>query len=210
MQTSKEKAYLKSLSKTTQAAGFSSKTNFASLFTLGSPKGTLLHSTLFSGFDFSFAKESVFSLQVRTLFLQWLPWILRMQRPGKPITRKTIMMTNRMRELELKEKSSKSLLANVLDMDDDFRWVTTDKRIHSVLFYPKMRALRFPARTIAYVGFWLFLVLIAHCANAPRKVPAGRWHQSLVSFCKSTPENGNWDRKVFRMTDIGTAQKLNF
>ena len=59
--------------------------------------------------------------QVRTLFLQWLPWILRMQRPGKPITRKTIMMTNRMRELELKEKTSKSLLANVLDMDDDFR-----------------------------------------------------------------------------------------
>jgi nicotinic acetylcholine receptor len=58
---------------------------------------------------------------VRTLFLQWLPWLLRMQRPGKPITRKTIMMTNRMRELELKEKSSKSLLANVLDMDDDFR-----------------------------------------------------------------------------------------
>jgi len=58
---------------------------------------------------------------VRTLFLQWLPWILRMQRPGKPITRKTIMMTNRMRELELKEKTSKSLLANVLDMDDDFR-----------------------------------------------------------------------------------------
>ena len=63
-------------------------------------------------------------LQVRTLFLQWLPWILRMQRPGKPITRKTIMMTNRMRELELKEKTSKSLLANVLDMDDDFRLVS--------------------------------------------------------------------------------------
>ena len=61
------------------------------------------------------------TFQVRTLFLQWLPWILRMQRPGKPITRKTIMMTNRMRELELKEKTSKSLLANVLDMDDDFR-----------------------------------------------------------------------------------------
>merc|ERR1712072_42231 len=58
---------------------------------------------------------------VRKLFLQWLPWILRMQRPRKPITRKTIMMTNRMRELELKEKTSKSLLANVLDMDDDFR-----------------------------------------------------------------------------------------
>ena len=64
---------------------------------------------------------NVFS-QVRTLFLQWLPWLLRMNRPGKPITRKTILMTNRMKELEMKEKSSKSLLANVLDMDDDFRW----------------------------------------------------------------------------------------
>jgi hypothetical protein len=31
------------------------------------------------------------------------------------------MMTNRMKELEMKEKGSKSLLANVLDMDDDFR-----------------------------------------------------------------------------------------
>lgn len=59
---------------------------------------------------------------MRKLFLQWLPWILRMQRPKKPITRKTIMMSSRMRELEMKEgKNSKSLLANVLDMDDDFR-----------------------------------------------------------------------------------------
>ncbi|XP_045496981.1 neuronal acetylcholine receptor subunit alpha-7 isoform X18 [Colias croceus] len=60
---------------------------------------------------------------IKTVFLQWLPWILRMSRPGKKITRKTIMMTNRMRELELKERSSKSLLANVLDIDDDFRHV---------------------------------------------------------------------------------------
>ena len=64
-------------------------------------------------------------MKVRKLFLQWLPWILRMQRPRKPITRKTIMMSTRMRELEMKEgkPSSKSLLANVLDMDDDFRYV---------------------------------------------------------------------------------------
>ncbi|CAF4862147.1 unnamed protein product [Pieris macdunnoughi] len=60
---------------------------------------------------------------IKTVFLQWLPWILRMSRPGKKITRKTIMMSNRMRELELKERSSKSLLANVLDIDDDFRHV---------------------------------------------------------------------------------------
>ena len=57
-------------------------------------------------------------LQVRTLFLQWIPWVLRMARPGEKITRKTIMMQNKMKELDLKEKSSKSLLANVLDIDD--------------------------------------------------------------------------------------------
>ena len=42
-------------------------------------------------------------------------------RPGEKITRKTIMMSNRLKELELKENDSKSLMANVLDMDDDFR-----------------------------------------------------------------------------------------
>merc|ERR1719346_807689 len=58
---------------------------------------------------------------IRSIFLQWLPWMLRMARPGEKITRKTIMMQNKMKELDLKERSSKSLLANVLDMDDDFR-----------------------------------------------------------------------------------------
>nr|AFU82561.1 nicotinic acetylcholine receptor alpha6 subunit isoform XIV [Periplaneta americana] len=58
---------------------------------------------------------------IKSVFLQWLPWILGMSRPGKKITRKTILMSNRMKELELKERSSKSLLANVLDIDDDLR-----------------------------------------------------------------------------------------
>ncbi|XP_048513511.1 neuronal acetylcholine receptor subunit alpha-7 isoform X15 [Athalia rosae] len=58
---------------------------------------------------------------IKTVLLQWLPWILGMSRPGKKITRKTILMSNRMKELELQERSSKSLLANVLDIDDDFR-----------------------------------------------------------------------------------------
>ena len=48
-----------------------------------------------------------------------------MARPGEKITRKTIMMQNKMKELDLKERSSKSLLANVLDMDDDFRYLET-------------------------------------------------------------------------------------
>ncbi|CAM1330620.1 CHRNA7 (predicted) [Pycnogonum litorale] len=60
---------------------------------------------------------------VKTVLLQWLPWILRMDRPNKKITRKTIAFSAKMKELEMKERSSKSLLANVLDIDDDFRHV---------------------------------------------------------------------------------------
>ncbi|XP_045112725.1 acetylcholine receptor subunit alpha-type acr-16-like isoform X6 [Portunus trituberculatus] len=75
------------------------------------------------------AETHEMSPMVKSLFLQWLPWVLRLNRPGEKITRKTIMMNNKMRELELKvrqecpleERSSKSLLANVLDIDDDFR-----------------------------------------------------------------------------------------
>ena len=57
---------------------------------------------------------------VKMLFLQWLPWLLRMSRPGEKLTRKMIMMQSKMKELDMKETSSKSLLANVLDMDDDY------------------------------------------------------------------------------------------
>ena len=65
-------------------------------------------------------------LQVRVVLLQWLPWVLRMNRPGKKITFRTIMMSNKMRELEMKERHSKSLLANVLDIDDDLRQVKSN------------------------------------------------------------------------------------
>lgn len=67
------------------------------------------------------------------VFLYWLPWLLRMRRPPEPATceygrtpskpasvtadRKPIQF----QDVELKERSSKSLLANVLDIDDDFR-----------------------------------------------------------------------------------------
>ena len=49
-----------------------------------------------------------------------------MSRPGKKITRKTINMNSKMNELQLKEKACKSLLANVLDMDDDLRLADVD------------------------------------------------------------------------------------
>ena len=48
-----------------------------------------------------------------------------MSRPGEKLTRKTILMENKLKELDVKENSSKSLLANVLDMDDDFRPAST-------------------------------------------------------------------------------------
>ena len=47
-----------------------------------------------------------------------------MSRPGKEPSRKSRKSMAKdlgMRELEMKERSSRSLLANVLDMDDDFR-----------------------------------------------------------------------------------------
>ena len=79
---------------------------------------------------FSVSTVMLLLSQVRVLFLQWIPWCLRMSRPGEKITRKTIMMQNKMKELDLKEKSSKSLLANVLDMDDDFRPSSTLPHSH--------------------------------------------------------------------------------
>ncbi|XP_013789585.2 neuronal acetylcholine receptor subunit alpha-7-like [Limulus polyphemus] len=58
---------------------------------------------------------------IKSIFLVWLPWILRMSRPGRKMREKSVMFNNKMKELELKERSSRSLLANVLDIDDDFR-----------------------------------------------------------------------------------------
>ncbi|XP_064461455.1 neuronal acetylcholine receptor subunit alpha-7-like isoform X2 [Ornithodoros turicata] len=58
---------------------------------------------------------------IKTVFLVWLPWLLRMERQGQKITRRRVLLNSKMKELELKERSSRSLLANVLDIDDDFR-----------------------------------------------------------------------------------------
>ena len=63
--------------------------------------------------------KKIFCCQVQIIFLQWIPWFLRMSRPGEKITRKTIMMQKKMKEMEQKEISSKSLLANILDIDDN-------------------------------------------------------------------------------------------
>ncbi|XP_074649612.1 neuronal acetylcholine receptor subunit alpha-7-like isoform X2 [Tubulanus polymorphus] len=57
---------------------------------------------------------------------EWLAWGLRMRRPGKELSRKKLIQNAKLRELEMKERSSKSLLANVLDLDDDFRRDTSN------------------------------------------------------------------------------------
>ncbi|CRK93806.1 CLUMA_CG007333, isoform A [Clunio marinus] len=67
---------------------------------------------------------------VRIVFLYWLPCILRMQRPGRdtsmeypptPTSDASERKATNIQDVELRERSSKSLLANVLDIDDDFR-----------------------------------------------------------------------------------------
>ena len=67
---------------------------------------------------------------VRSLFLQWLPWILRMSRPGEKITIKTIQVQKKMKELDKKEMKSKSLIANILDMDEDYHPATKSHTVH--------------------------------------------------------------------------------
>lgn len=69
-------------------------------------------------------------LQIKVVFLYWLPCILRMNRPlssngcdypSRPASVATDRKPLHFQDVELKERSSKSLLANVLDIDDDFR-----------------------------------------------------------------------------------------
>ena len=81
------------------------------------------------------------------MFLQYLPWLLRMTRPGVKITKKSIMMGKKMRELDEKQAGSKSILANVLDMDDDFRQnVSTSSTLTSGIHPSKMGYVNLVAR----------------------------------------------------------------
>lgn len=46
-------------------------------------------------FHHRLAANSHMPVWVRTLFLQWLPWILRISKPGVKITRRSILMQNK-------------------------------------------------------------------------------------------------------------------
>ncbi|KFM66080.1 Neuronal acetylcholine receptor subunit alpha-7, partial [Stegodyphus mimosarum] len=54
---------------------------------------------------------------IRSVFLGWLPRLLMMKRPAPKLQRKGLLVNSK-KEFELKERSSKSLLANVLDIDE--------------------------------------------------------------------------------------------
>lgn len=61
--------------------------------------------------------------KVRVVFLYWLPCLLRMSRPLPDPEEEEKLKKNaaKIQCVELKDRSSKSLLANVLDIDDDIR-----------------------------------------------------------------------------------------
>ena len=65
---------------------------------------------------------------VKMIFLQWAPWLLRMSRPGETINKTTIQVQKKMKELEKKELKCKSVIANILDQEEDFRPMT--KAVH--------------------------------------------------------------------------------
>lgn len=58
-----------------------------------------------------------------------------MNRPGHDHRNDASSMSMQIRDLELKDRSSKSLLANVLDIEDDFRHNTYQSSSHHASFY---------------------------------------------------------------------------
>ncbi|CAH1773153.1 unnamed protein product, partial [Owenia fusiformis] len=55
---------------------------------------------------------------VRTLICEWGAWIVRMHRPGRDISRRTLIRKSDMRDLEKQLQPSKSLITNIRDDDD--------------------------------------------------------------------------------------------
>ena len=62
-----------------------------------------------------------YTCKVRLLFLRWIPWVLRMSRPGIDMSLNSILMERRLKGMEEKDRMSKTfLITNVLCVEDDF------------------------------------------------------------------------------------------
>ena len=57
---------------------------------------------------------------VETIFIQWLPWILRMERPGFTFTLSSILMDSKIKKLERGDKMPRNLVPDLLDTEEDF------------------------------------------------------------------------------------------
>ena len=58
---------------------------------------------------------------VQKIFLQWLPWLLRMSRNREKITLKSIRLQNAMKKLSKTEISSRRFSSTILDVEEDFK-----------------------------------------------------------------------------------------
>ena len=61
---------------------------------------------------------------VETVFLKWLPWVLRMDQPGIQHTLKSLMMDRTLRNLEKGEKLPNNLMPDILHSEEDFIGIT--------------------------------------------------------------------------------------
>ncbi|TRY67230.1 hypothetical protein TCAL_05369, partial [Tigriopus californicus] len=81
---------------------------------------SVVDAILVLNFHRQFGTENTMPYIIKFVFLQWLPWILFMKRPGQKITRSSMISHHEMQKLELhgNSTSSCSLLNNVLNVDD--------------------------------------------------------------------------------------------
>ena len=57
---------------------------------------------------------------VETVFLKWLPWLLRMEQPGAPLNLKTLMMEHKLNNLERGESAPSNLVPDILHFKEDY------------------------------------------------------------------------------------------
>ena len=71
---------------------------------------------------------------VETIFLKWLPWLLRMDHPGTQHTLKSLMMDHTLRNLERGEKQPSNInLPDILHAKDDFIGITVTYKSDSII-----------------------------------------------------------------------------